>query len=554
MRAYEEILNKKGYRNESNIYNNYLLFKRLIKESSVSPQNLYLAFNNIELVYIQLEKGRKSENPQMIFESLNSTGVSLTPADLIRNFLLMNFSYDEQTRLYKEYWVKIEGYLNNSKISDFVRDYLTMKTSKITARDKVYETFKEFATDSRNSFKEYDLLQELVIYAKYYSAFLYFNSTNEAVNKCLEQFRALRSTTVYPFLMYIFNECYYKEQFPESELISIMNVLISYIYRRLVCGYRTNAFNKIFAALGNEVKNSNQSTYTERVLFVLTRKTSDGKFPRNKEFESEFIRKDMYKSKLDKYTLCMLESHCSKEKVEISSDITVEHIMPQKLTPQWQIALGKHFDEVHVQFLHTIGNLTISAYNSQLSNRDFSEKKEIYRSSNISISRYICGFQVWNEESIKKRAKYLFQIALQIWNLPEEYNQQKENVAVIDYTSVYNIATNINVTGEKPKQLVIADVEYTVSSWKEFLRKLCGELFSLDSAIMYNLIKHKDFCGRARYIINDTSKDMISPYKIAESLFIETNLSALDILNYCKIICEHYDISDEVSFTLNKNR
>lgn len=554
MQAYEEILSNQKSNNEGNIYNNYFLFKRLIKESTVSPKELYLAFNNIELVYIQLEKDKKSENPQMIFESLNSTGVSLTPADLIRNFLLMNHSYDEQTKLYKEYWLKIEKNLNNSKISDFVRDYLTMKTAKITAKDRVYETFKEFAINPRNNFNEEDLLQDLLTYSKYYSAFLYFNSTNQAVNQCLKQFRALKSTTVYPFLMYAFHTCYYKSLFYEDELVRVMKVLISYIYRRIVCGYRTNAFNKIFAALANEVENNTKPTYTERVLFVLARKTSDGRFPRNKEFETEFIQKDMYKSKLDKYTLCMLESYCSKEQVQISPDITVEHIMPQKLTPQWQIALGKHFEEVHTQFLHTIGNLTISAYNSQLSNRDYKEKRDIYRDSNIFISRDIYNYTTWNEETIKKRAKYLFQIALKIWSLPEEYNLQRENVSLIDYTSVYNITTDINVTGEKPKQLIIADIEYNVSSWKEFLRKICNELFSLDSSVMYNLVRHRDFCGRARYIINDNSTDMVSPYKISDSLFIETNLSALDILNYCKIICEHYDMSDEVSFILNKNK
>ena len=186
MCAYENILSNDIGKSESNIYNNYITFKTLIEKSEATPEQLYNALNNIELVYIQLEKDKKSENPQMIFESLNSTGLSLTQADLIRNFLLMNHSYDQQTKLYKEYWLKIEKLLSNSKISDFVRDYLTMKTYKICVKDKVYETFKSFALDPKNNFDEQGLLEDLLVFAKYYSNFLYYNSDNKQINSCLE--------------------------------------------------------------------------------------------------------------------------------------------------------------------------------------------------------------------------------------------------------------------------------------------------------------------------------------------------------------------------------
>ena len=554
MSAYENILKNDVINTDTNIYNNYILFKQLIKESEVSPEHLYNALNNIELVYIQLEKDKKSENPQMIFESLNSTGLSLTQADLIRNFLLMNHTYDEQTKLYKEYWLKIEKLLSNSKISDFVRDYLTMKTSKISTKDRVYETFKEFANEPKNNYDEQGLLEDLLVFAQYYSNFLYFNSDNKDVNFCLEQFQQLKSTTVYPVLLYVFDDCYAYKKITEDELVGVMKILLSYIFRRLICGYPTNALNKIFATLINEIEESNESTYEEKVLSILTQKTSSGTFPKNKEFEIEFIQKDLYKSKIDKFTLIMLENYLSKEKVLVSSDITIEHIMPQTLTPQWQIELGKKYEDIHTQYLHTIGNLTISGYNSELSNKSFSDKKEIFKNSNISICRNICDFETWNDESIKNRAKILFETALKIWDLPEKYNIQKENSNVIDYSTPYSIQSDINITGEKPKQLIILDTEYSVSTWKDMLRTICRVLFELDSTIIYNLIRHKDFVGRERYIISDTSEQMHTPHKIADGLFIETNLSALDILNYCKIICDHYQISDEVYFLLNRNK
>lgn len=554
MSAYENILSNDNTNTGTNIYNNYMLFKKLIADSEVPAEQLYNALNNIELVYIQLEKDKKSENPQMIFESLNSTGLSLTQADLIRNFLLMNHSYDEQTKLYKEYWMKIEKLLSNSKISDFVRDYLTMKTSKISTKDRVYETFKDFANDPNNSCDEQGLLEDLLVFAKYYSNFLYFNSENEKINYCLKQFQQLKSTTVYPVLLYIFDDCYSYKSITEEELVNAMNILLSYIFRRLICGYPTNALNKIFATLIEEIEESKKTSYEEKLLSILIQKTSSGTFPKNREFETEFIQKDLYKSKIDKYTLSMLENYLSKEKISVSSDITIEHIMPQTLTPQWQIELGKKYEDIHAQYLHTIGNLTISGYNSELSNKSFRDKKEIYRNSNISICRNICEYESWNDESIKSRAKQLFDVALQIWELPEEYNVKKESGNVIDYSTPYSILSNINITGEKPKQLIILGEEYSVSTWKDLLKTLCRELFELDSTVLYNLVRHKDFTGRERYIINNTCEQMRAPHKIAENLFIETNLSALDILNYCKIICNHYQTSDEVYFLLNRNK
>lgn len=554
MKAYENILDNEAGNEESNIFTNYQLFKTLIDESPVSAENLYAALNNIELVYIQLEKEKKSENPQMIFESLNSTGLSLTQADLIRNFLLMNHSYDEQTLLYKEYWLKIEKLLTNSKISDFVRDYLTMKTSKIPNKSKVYDTFKEFANGPQSNYDEQGLLEDLLVFAKYYSYFLYFNSPNQNINYCLEQFQTLKTTTVYPVLLYIFDDCYAYKKITEETLVEFMNVLISYIYRRQICGYQTNSLNKIFATLMNDIEDAKEESYMKNLWSVLIKKTATGTFPRNDEFRAEFIKKDLYNSKIDKYTLASLEHYLSKEKVNINDKITIEHIMPQTLTPQWQISLGKNFEQIYQSYLHTIGNLTITAYNPELSNKTFDEKVEIFKKSNISICRDITEYSIWNDTSIVDRACNLFDIALNIWGLPEKYDKWSSNVNVINYSEIYGINTDINVTGEKPRQLILMDSEYSVSSWKDFLRVLCKELFELDNTVFYNMVRHKDFTGRDRYIINDTSEKMKSPYRISSNIYIETNLSAIDILNYCKIICAHYDVKDDVYFLLSRNK
>jgi len=552
MSAYQSILDNDVSNNDSNIVTNYLLFKSLIEESQVEPEKLYKALDNIELVYIQLDKDKPSENPQLIFESLNSTGLSLTQADLIRNFLLMNHSDEEQTNLYKQYWVKIEELLTNSKISDFVRDYLTMKTCKISTKDKVYENFKEFAADPKNHVNEKALLIDLLAFAKYYSTFLYHHSDNQKINDYLNQFLILKSTTVYPVLLYIFDDCFKNKKLSENDLLEVLKVLISYIFRREICAYPTNALNKIFANLIAEVAQSDESSYSEKVLSILIKKFSSSTFPRNEEFANCFIQKDIYKSKVGKYLLCQLEEHFSKEKVSISGDITIEHIMPQTLSPQWQIDLGKKSKELHTQYLHTIGNLTISGYNSELSNKSFDDKKEIFKNSNISLSRNITKFDDWNEESILKRAKELSQTALQIWGLAEKYHTKAALSNIIDYDAVHSILTDMDATGHKPRQLILRGTEYSVNSWKKFMCTLCNELFELDNTLFYNLVKHKDFTGRARIIINNTNENMKDSHRISDHLYIETNLNAITLLNYCKMICNHYAISDDVFFMLTK--
>ncbi|MCI1966694.1 MAG: DUF262 domain-containing HNH endonuclease family protein [Oscillospiraceae bacterium] len=550
--AYEDIIANKTISEEkdgSNIVKNYNLFKKLVTESPVKPEELYQALNKVELVYIALDKDKKSENPQLIFESLNSTGLSLTQADLIRNFLLMNHAYDEQTRLYKQYWIKIESLLTNSSISDFVRDYLTMKTGTIPNKDKVYISFKTFAYENKN-YDEEGLLEDLLIYAEYYSWFSFCNSPYKKINELLLQLQQLKSTVTYPALLYIFEDCFSYKIIDTQQLEDILITILSYLYRRIICGYPTNSLNKIFSSLINEISKSNKSNYNEMILNILASKTASGIFPRDEEFKREFISKDLYKTKIDKYTLYQLESYCNKEVIDLTNDITIEHIMPQRLTPAWQIELGNKFDEIHNELLHTIGNLTLTGYNSELSNKSFDDKKCILIQSNISISRNLIQFETWNADSIKKRAAFLFEFAKSIWALPEKYNAQNPNTSAIDYSATYNIMDDINVTGEKPKQLIILDMEYNVSSWKDVIRELCSQLYELDSDTFRSFAKHKDFIGRDRKVIDSKGDDMISPYKIAENLFVETNMSANTIINYCKIIVEHYSLQDDIFFLL----
>lgn len=547
--AYEQIIGGQVNDSDSNIVNNYNLFKRLVGDSEFKPEQLYEALNYIDIVFISLDKGKKSENPQMIFESLNSTGLSLTQADLIRNYLLMNHDYEKQDFLYNRYWLKIENRITNAKISDFVRDYLTMKTGRIPVKSNVYNVFKDYLKNS-DDIDEEGVLEDLLIYSRYYSWFLLCKSPDQFINDLLQQIQQLKSTVIYPTLLYIFEDGFEYKLFDISELENILKVFISYLYRRMICGYATNALNKVFAAFPNDLKRSTKDVYREKILEILSKKTGTAIFPRNDEFRTAFISKNLYSTKLDMYTLYQLEKYKNKEVVSLNNDITIEHIMPQTLTPIWRRDLGKKYDEIHIEHLHTIGNLTLTAYNGNLSNKDFSEKREILINSNIAISRSISNYKEWNEVSIKDRANKLFDIAMEIWSLPEEYNKPIGVYREFDYDMEYNLIDGINFTGETPRKVIIGGMEYSIDSWRDLLRKTSDELYYLDKEIFKSLTQHKDFEGVFKRRISETEEDMNTPYKVGDDIYIDLHGNAVEIVNYCVLLAEKFELENDIFIML----
>ena len=236
---------------ESQILLNYNLFMDLIRESFLSPEQIYQGIQKLEIVYIQLTK--EKENPQLIFESLNSTGLDLTQAGLIRNYLLMGQAYDCQERLYNNYWIKLENLLPDAMISDYIRDYLTLKTGMIPNKDSVYNNFKEYYLRLDNYDAE-GFLDELTTYGEYYSWFKYCNSPDEEVNGRLSQLQRLKSTTVYPFLLNIFEDCYMYHNIDMQMVCKTLDVILSYVMRRLLCEMPTNALNKVFASMVKDIE------------------------------------------------------------------------------------------------------------------------------------------------------------------------------------------------------------------------------------------------------------------------------------------------------------
>lgn len=546
--TYEKILNNEEVENtESNMYINYNYYLDLINSSNLTPEEIFNGVEKLEIVYIALD-GEK-ENPQLIFESLNSTGLDLTQADLIRNYLLMGQSYSVQEELYVKYWTRIENLLPDALISDFVRDYLTLKTASIPNKDKVYESFKNYYESLENYTSE-GLLDELLTFAKYYSWFRYYNSPYDDLNDKLEELGRLKSTVVYPFLLNLFEDCFIYKNFEIDELKEVLDLIISYVFRRLVCEMPTNALNKVFCSLSKEIDKmeDNDRSILEKVTISLLRLKGKGIFPNDNMFKEYIITKDFYTFKQCKYFLYKIESYKCKEIID-ENDLTIEHIMPQKLTTIWQVDLGTKYSEIHEKYLHRIGNLTLSGYNSELSNKSFAEKKEKLVESNLKLNRDLNKYNSWNQVDIEARALELYNKAIEIWNYPKEYYKMycEENTTKYEF----DIMEEVNVTGREIYQLTILGVEYSISSWRELFRTICLKMYEYDSQIFSSLVKHKDFKGRVKRIIDSTDENMIKPNKISENIYIEQNLSANDALNYSKLVIEKFEgMESEISYKI----
>lgn len=532
------------YDNPSKIHMNYKRLLYLIQHSEATSEQLYLALQKIRIVYIELEQGKKEENPQIIFESLNSTGLSLTESDLIRNYLLMNEKPEDQEHLYNNYWLLIEELLTNAKISDFIRDYLTMKTGVIPNKNKVYQNFKHYVMQEKITSE--DILEDLLKFARYYSELLNPQHANKNVRNHLSIIVQLKSTVTYPYLLRLFDK-YYKSEIDEQHFINILKIINSYLIRRLIVNYPTNALNKVFSTLGKVAdKNKNIKTEEQSIMEYLLSRSGSALYPRNEKLKDSILNDDLYNRnhRLAKLILSQIEIQTHKEIVSFE-ETTIEHILPATLTPSWRVELGDNAIDDHRLYKDVLGNLTLTNYNPELSNKPFNDKVKYYCDSNIKLTRELCSYNYWNKDSILERGNKLYQQIVNIWRIPEdEYDVSKQKEITGDtYYSVFEL---LSVTGKKPKTLLITEQEFKVNTWKETLITYLNWLADFDLEQYLELPKQKSF----QKLLSYTDEVLRSSEKVV-SIFVETNLSAQSIYNYISSLAEYYGMEDDVFIQLN---
>jgi len=387
---------------------------------------IYAGIFKLSLVSISLDKD--SDNPQMIFESMNSTGKDLSQTDLLCNYLLMDLTPEKQTRLYKTYWKSMEElfgediYKNDvNKFDYFIRDFLTLKrdTGYICKINNVYENFKRYYLD--NNCEKFAVLKDLFTYAKYYACIDLLQENDDELKLYWQEFKKLDSHVVYPFLLKLYDD-YSRQILIKEDFKKILQVVISYLWRRAICEIPTNSLSKTFATLYQAV---DKDDYVNSVIKAFVFKSSYKRFPSDYEVREKLQTKDIYHFRLRKYLLEALENYYHKEPIDLNTaNYTIEHIMPQNIEHNlsWQQMLGEDWQEVHSLYLHTLGNLTITGYNAEMSNKSFGEKvngESGFKHSHLKLNESIAQCDVWNKKAIQRRTNILTDIILKIWKYPE---------------------------------------------------------------------------------------------------------------------------------------
>lgn len=477
--TYISIIEQKEYPKEYSIRikDIFEYFKEEIgKLSENEIQNLCLGL--LKLFIVDISLNRDQDNPQLIFESMNSTGKDLSQADLIRNFMLMRLDGDIQKHLYEVYWRPMELEFGqaaySSSFDSFMRHYLTMKTGNIPNINAVYEEFKKYFYNEK--IDNETELKELKKYAAYFCAMVLDKEEDKELKEAFSDLRELKVDVSYSLLLELYND-YKIGILSKNDFIEIIRLIESYVFRRAVCGIPTNSLNKIFASFGKSII---KEKYLESVKAHFNKMTSYRRFPNNEEFVTELKNKDLYNFRSRSYWLRRLENHDRKERVNVS-EYTIEHILPQNndLNNDWQQALGPDWEKIQQKYVHTIGNLTLTGYNAEYSDKFFTDKRDMkggFRESPLKLNRGLANLDTWNEETILQRAENLSKEALKVWRYPqldqnilEQYRKKEETL------TEYSLDSYEFLKEGKAKNL---------------FEKLRKEVLSLDSEISEEYLKH----------------------------------------------------------------
>ena len=406
---------------DRNMLKNYLFFEKELE--NLSFDDMKHLSNGIEkLIYIDIALEKGKDDPQKIFESLNSTGLDLSQGDLIRNYILMDLERGEQNRIYKEIWIPIEnnckvsdGSEITSYVSDFIRDYLTLKTEKISSKPKVFETFKSYYEKEND-----EKLEDMKKYSEAYSYIIKPSLEKDRdIQRELDYLKSLDKTVINTFLIGVLKD--YKDNILEKdELVNMLILLQSYLWRRYITEKPTNALNKIFQGMYGKISRS--GNYYENLVDVLM--TED--FPTDEELESALKLKNVYKDKEKlNYVFKKLENYNHNELIDFENEkITIEHIFPQKPNKAWKENYSDNELEQMISFKDTISNLTLTGSNSNLSNKAFHEKRDDevhgYRNSKLYMNKYLGRLEEWNLLSMEARFESLYDDIIKIWKRPED--------------------------------------------------------------------------------------------------------------------------------------
>lgn len=540
------------------IYHNYMLFMQLIKSflEESSANSVLMINDGIEKLICADIRLDTDDNAQEIFERINSTGIKLGLADLIRNYILMTDT--DQERLYEEYWLAVQNLLPDKLLDNFFIDYLNMKSDGFVKESEAYKSFKQVYVEGK--YDNEKMLQEILHYAKQYYVFCYGSSDFGAeVNKALAGLRKLKQTTVYLFLFRVFDD-YENGIINKNELARVLKMLLSYSIRRLVCEIGSNTLRGLYKTLYGRVfeQKENKNTYYDSLVSFFLQQTSKNTIPSDNEFVTALQEKNLYsKNALCKYLLCAIENQ-GKETLD-TENLSIEHIMPQNknLSMSWQKMLGEHWQSVHEKYLHTLGNLTLTGYNSELGDKPFEKKKEKLEETITHIAVLYSDVKdksEWNSVNMEKRAKRLAEIILKLFPI----EQPKTKIEFTDpHYKLYTLANPDDATYKTVNYFEFLGERVNVSSFAEMVRSIAQILYDMDNSIIDDMAKkHEPLPEWTTPAFSYEEDGVRNPFKLRNcNIYISTGYSASACIFFIRGLMKKYefDISEDFVYSAKPN-
>lgn len=540
------------------IYHNYMLFMQLIKSflEESSANSVLMINDGIEKLICADIRLDTDDNAQEIFERINSTGIKLGLADLIRNYILMTDT--DQERLYEEYWLTVQNLLPDKLLDNFFIDYLNMKSDGFVKESEAYKRFKQVYVEGK--YDNEKMLKEILHYAKQYYIFCYGSSDFGAeVNKALAGLRKLKQTTVYLFLFRVFDD-YENGIINKNELTRVLKMLLSYSIRRLVCEIGSNTLRGLYKTLYGRVfeQKENKNTYYDSLVSFFLQQTSKNTIPSDNEFVTALQEKNLYsKNALCKYLLCAIENQ-GKETLD-TENLSIEHIMPQNknLSMSWQKMLGENWQSVHEKYLHTLGNLTLTGYNSELGDKPFEKKKEKLEETITHIAVLYSDVKdksEWNSVNMEKRAKRLAEIILKLFPI----EQPKTKIEFTDpHYKLYTLANPDDATYKTVNYFEFLGERVNVSSFAEMVRSIAQILYDMDNSIIDDMAKkHEPLPEWTTPAFSYEEDGVRNPFKLRNcNIYISTGYSASACIFFIRGLMKKYefDISEDFVYSAKPN-
>lgn len=515
--TFQALIQKRLMSEDSQIHRCYKFFERKVGQIDIITLNKVLT-SRFSVVSIVLDY---DDNPHLVFESLNAKGRQLTQADLIRNYFFMRIHVDDQEDIYAKYWQPMQEGLKDN-LTECIRHYM-MKDGSIVKQGDVYFTLKD-RVQTKDALRS---LSDIALFAGYYQKLINPEiETDTRIRKALMRLNRLEVTTAYPFLLNCYHD-YTLGHLTGNDFLELLRILENFVVRRYVCNVPTSHYNKMFPFLYGWAKENNPANFVDGIRAELQRRD----YPKDSLFRTRLIEAKLYgvgeKAIKTKLILETLESRFNHKEQPPFENLTIEHVLPQTITDWWKQHLGEDWQADHELYVHTLGNLTLTAYNSELSNEPFFKKQQHLSNSHLELNKHFHHLPKWDRDEIEKRSVTLAELAIACWPY---FGDDRPAL----------IATSAeDVTGKTPQTLIILGQRIEVKTWRDVLTKTLNTIADLEPGL-FDVIA----ANYSRFVSKDSER-FTRNMQLENDYYVDVYLSAKSIYRLCEQVVETVGLSRE---------